>query len=153
MRVGAPASKTLMPVNCAILIGGTATTIGTSTNLLVVSIAEDLGLRPIGIFDFTPIVLTAAAVAVPYLWLVMPRLLPAIDTTTRASRRVYDAALHTANGSRGAGKTVAQIEAMSGASVRVGGVLRPRALVKVDDSGLMLQPGDRLLVTGSIEGL
>jgi di/tricarboxylate transporter len=31
-----PTSKTLMPLNSAILIGGMATTIGTSTNLLVV---------------------------------------------------------------------------------------------------------------------
>lgn len=46
---GIPASKTLMPMNCAILIGGMATTIGTSTNLLVVSIAEHLGL-PTGSF-------------------------------------------------------------------------------------------------------
>src|SRR3546814_13402969 len=54
-----------------------ATTIGTSTNLLVVSIAEDLGLPRFGIFHFTDVALLAALVALPYLWLVMPRLLPA----------------------------------------------------------------------------
>lgn len=47
---GMPASKTLIPVNSAILIGGMATTIGTSTNLLVVSIATDLGMKPISVF-------------------------------------------------------------------------------------------------------
>lgn len=73
---GMPPSRTLIPVNSAILIGGMATTIGTSTNLLVVSIASDLGMRSIGIFHFTPIVLTAAAIVLPYVWLVMPRLLP-----------------------------------------------------------------------------
>ena len=59
---GMPASKTLIPVNSAILIGGMATTIGTSTNLLVVSIATDMGMAPIGVFHFTGIVLTAALV-------------------------------------------------------------------------------------------
>jgi len=73
---GMPASKTLIPVNSAVLIGGKATTIGTSTNLLVVSIASDMGLPPIGVFHFTPIVLVAAAIALPFIWLVMPRLLP-----------------------------------------------------------------------------
>lgn len=73
---GMPASKTLIPVNSAVLIGGMATTIGTSTNLLVVSIATDLGLPPMSVFHFTPIVLMAAAVAIPFVWLVMPRLLP-----------------------------------------------------------------------------
>jgi di/tricarboxylate transporter len=73
---GLPASKTLIPVNSAVLIGGMATTIGTSTNLLVVSIAGDLGLPPMSVFHFTPIVLMAAVVALPFIWLVMPRLLP-----------------------------------------------------------------------------
>ncbi|MEZ5697198.1 MAG: SLC13 family permease [Sphingomonadaceae bacterium] len=40
-RGAMPASKTLIPLNAAVLIGGMATTIGTSTNLLVVSIARD----------------------------------------------------------------------------------------------------------------
>ncbi|MBT0667155.1 SLC13 family permease [Novosphingobium profundi] len=75
-RGGMPASKTLMPVNAAILIGGMATTIGTSTNLLVVSIAQDLGMRSLSVFHFTPIVLISVLFALPYLWLVMPRLLP-----------------------------------------------------------------------------
>jgi di/tricarboxylate transporter len=89
-RGAMPASKTLMPVNAAVLIGGMGTTIGTSTNLLVVSIANELGLPPMSVFHFTPIVLGAALVALPYLWLVMPRLLP--DNTPEklsADRRFY----------------------------------------------------------------
>ncbi|WP_338446008.1 SLC13 family permease [Pelagerythrobacter marensis] len=74
-RGAMPASKTLIPLNAAVLIGGMATTIGTSTNILVVSIARDLGMPPMGVFHYTPIVLTASLIALPYLWLVMPRLL------------------------------------------------------------------------------
>ncbi len=74
-RGAMPSSKTLMPLNAASLLGGLATTIGTSTNILVVSIAVDLGMRQMGVFDFTPIVLMASLVALPYIWLVMPRLL------------------------------------------------------------------------------
>ena len=69
------ASKTLIPLNAASLLGGLATTIGTSTNILVVSIAVDLGMPRMGVFHFTPIVLGASLIALPYLWLVMPRLL------------------------------------------------------------------------------
>jgi di/tricarboxylate transporter len=93
-RIGASASKTLMPVNCAILIGGMATTIGTSTNLLVVSIAEDLGMAPFGVFDFTGIALMAGLVALPYLWLIMPRLLPANGGGSEGGGRTFQAALH-----------------------------------------------------------
>ena len=74
-RGAMPASKTLIPLNAAVLIGGMATTIGTSTNILVVSIAVDLGMPQMGVFHFTPIVLVAGLIALPYLWLVMPRLL------------------------------------------------------------------------------
>lgn len=92
-RTGFPASRTLMPVNYAILIGGMTTTVGTSTNLLVVSIAEDLGLRPIGIFDFTGLALIAGAIALPYLWLIMPRILPAHRTGADESPRKFSASL------------------------------------------------------------
>ena len=75
-RTGTSASKTLMPVNFAILGGGMVTSLGTSTNLLVISIAADLGVKPIGVFDFTSISAMALLVALPYLWLIAPRLLP-----------------------------------------------------------------------------
>ncbi|GMN01632.1 SLC13 family permease [Erythrobacter sp. MTPC3] len=85
-RGALPTSKTLMPLNSASLLGGLATTIGTSTNILVVSIAVDLGMREIGVFDFTPLVLLAGLVALPYMWLVMPRLLD--DNRTEADDNV-----------------------------------------------------------------
>lgn len=65
----------LMPMNFAVLIGGTATAIGTSTNLLVVSLAVELGLPRFGVFEFTPIVMIAAVPALFYLLLIAPRLL------------------------------------------------------------------------------
>ena len=89
-RGALPASKSLMPLNSASLIGGLATTIGTSTNILVVSIAVDLGMPMMSVFHFTPIVLFAAVVALPYIWLVMPRMLD--DNTveqTHEARRFF----------------------------------------------------------------
>ncbi|MEC7399030.1 MAG: SLC13 family permease [Pseudomonadota bacterium] len=74
-RGALPASKTLIPLNAASLMGGLATTIGTSTNILVISIAVDLGMPQMGVFHFTPIVVAASLVALPYVWLVMPRML------------------------------------------------------------------------------
>ncbi len=89
MQGGMPASKTLIPVNSAVLIGGMATTIGTSTNLLVVSIAQDLGMPAIGVFHYTHIVLIAAIVALPYIWLVMPRLLSGTEVQQTAERHNF----------------------------------------------------------------
>ena len=99
------ASKTLIPLNAAVLIGGMATTIGTSTNLLVVSIAADLGMEPMRVFDFTPIVAVAALVALPYLWLVMPRLLPDNGQAFTRTRRTFSATLRIDDDSELIGQT------------------------------------------------
>jgi di/tricarboxylate transporter len=62
-------------MNFAVLIGGSATAIGTSTNLLVVSLSAELGLPRFGIFEFTPLAIYAAGPALLYLLLIAPRLL------------------------------------------------------------------------------
>lgn len=98
-RGGMASSKTLIPVNAAVLIGGMATTIGTSTNLLVVSIASDLGLPPMSVFHFTPIVLVAGLIALPYLWLVMPRLLRDNSVVMTHEPRKFRAIMRIGGGS------------------------------------------------------
>lgn len=105
-RGGMPASKTLIPVNSAVLIGGMATTIGTSTNLLVVGIAGDMGMRPMGVFHFTPIVLMAAVVALPFIWLVMPRLLPDNSPESGHEPRRFHATLRLGGRSTAVGKPI-----------------------------------------------
>ena len=84
-----PSSRVLMPLNTAVLLGGMSTTIGTSTNILVVSIADDLGMDPISVFQFTPLVLVAGIIALPYLWLVMPRLLRDNSVAPEQGARIF----------------------------------------------------------------
>ncbi|MDP1631630.1 MAG: SLC13 family permease [Caulobacter sp.] len=112
LRTGTSASKTLMPMNCAILIGGMSTTIGTSTNLLVVSIAEDMGMPAFSVFQFTGTALIAGLVALPYLWLVMPRLLPAHSATDELLSRRFRGELHLASASTVIGKTIPDVRAL-----------------------------------------
>ena len=108
-RGAMPASKTLIPLNAAVLIGGMATTIGTSTNILVVSIAVDLGMPPMSVFHYTPIVLTAALVALPYLWLVMPRLLGDNRTENEHESRQFTTRLRLGPDSALTGQDLAAI--------------------------------------------
>ena len=109
VRGGMAASKTLIPINAAVLIGGMATTIGTSTNLLVVSIARDLGMPQMNVFHFTPIVLMAAVVALPYLWLVAPRLLGDNRTEEIHEKRRFVTRLRLSEGSALTGQELAAI--------------------------------------------
>ena len=76
LQAKAQASAILMPVGFATIVGGMSTTIGTSTNLLVVNIARDLGMKEFQMFDFATPVFIVGGVAILYLWLIAPRLLP-----------------------------------------------------------------------------
>ncbi len=59
LRAGAAPSQVLLPLNHAVMIGGMATTVGTSTNLLALGVAEDLGVGGFALFDFAPPMLLA----------------------------------------------------------------------------------------------
>ena len=48
------ASKYLIPLSYAAIVGGTMTIIGTSTNLIAIGVAEKHGLNTLGMFSITP---------------------------------------------------------------------------------------------------
>ncbi len=59
-RRGLPASRYLMPLSFAIILGGTLTAIGTSTNMLVSGLLQTHGLPPLGMFEMTGLALPVA---------------------------------------------------------------------------------------------
>ncbi|MFN8178396.1 MAG: SLC13 family permease [bacterium] len=152
-RAGVPASKTLMPVNSAILIGGTASAIGTSTNILVMSIARDLGVPPIGVFAFSDIVAVAAFVAFPYLWLIMPRLLPTSQTRVAQAPRLYHAALHVTDAGFAGGKPLDRLLKRIGGGIQVTELVRDGRPLGTGDPKVLIQPGDQVHVSGTMTTL
>ena len=151
-RTGTPASKTLMPVNFAILAGGMVTSLGTSTNLLVISIASDLGVKPIGLFDFTPISAAALLVALPYLWLIAPRILPDRSGRRATTTRKYDAKLRVGEQSALSGRTVGQACRLLGRQLSLVGVIRDGRSVPFDD-GFIFEVADELQISDTPAGL
>ncbi len=75
-ETGISASKILMPVSFASMFGGVCTLIGTSTNILVSSIAERNGLRAFTMFEFAPLGLIMFAFGTAYMLLFGIRLIP-----------------------------------------------------------------------------
>jgi len=119
MRAGRSPSRMLMPMNFAVIVGGMATTIGTSTNLLIVSLARDHGVEHVDMFEFTPLVVGPALLALLYLWLVAPRLLPEhANPLAGIAPRRFGAALYVGPRSRARGRTVAQARRWTGSSSR-----------------------------------
>ena len=109
-----------MPMGFATLVGGMSTTIGTSTNLLVVSVANDLGLPRMGMFDFFVPAAIASSVAISYLWLIAPRLLPDREIVlSDSSPRLFQARLRLEENGPGIGKTIADAKIMAGDSINI----------------------------------
>lgn len=73
---GMSPARVLMPMAFAAQMGGVATLIGTSSNLLVDSIARRHGLAGFGLFDFTPMGAALAVVGIVYMMLVGRWMLP-----------------------------------------------------------------------------
>lgn len=69
-------SRVLMPLSFASQFGGVCTLIGTSTNLLVNSIAIEAGIKGFGLFEFAPLGLAMSVAGIAYLVIVPRHLLP-----------------------------------------------------------------------------
>ncbi|MBN1238063.1 MAG: SLC13 family permease, partial [Gammaproteobacteria bacterium] len=149
-----PPSSILMPVGFATLLGGMATTIGTTSNLLVVSIAASLGVREFGMFDFAPPVLAVGALGIVYLWLVAPRLLPVRKPPLAdTSPRVFNATFHITEDSAACGRTFSECLALTGNEMRVDRIERGDGLVVTKLPIVRIQAGDRFVVRDTPERL
>ena len=154
MRVKFPVSDVMLPMGLATIIGGMSTTIGTSTNLLVVGISQDMGIATFGMFDFFLPVAIVGGVAIVFLWLVGPTLLPdRVPPLADTTPRVFSAQLFITDDSFAAGKTLSEVLAKTNGQMRVDKIQRSESLFLAKLPSVMLKPGDRLFVKDSPENL
>jgi di/tricarboxylate transporter len=147
-------SSILMPVGFSTILGGMATTIGSSTNLLVVSIAEEQGLPEFNMFTFSLPVLIVGAVGILYLWLIAPRLIPVRQPPmSDTSPRVYNAVFHVNDDSICCGMTFAECLALTDNRMRVDRIQRGKGLFVTKLPSVTLQAGDQLVVRDTPERL
>jgi len=76
------ASRLLMPLSYASILGGCCTLIGTSTNLLVSGSLRDLGVAPLSMFELAPLGIPVAIAGIAYLTLFGPKLIPSRSSIT-----------------------------------------------------------------------
>jgi len=76
------ASRLLMPLSYASILGGCCTLIGTSTNLLVNGTLKDLGEKPMTMFELAPLGIPLAIAGISYLVIFGPKLIPARSSIT-----------------------------------------------------------------------
>jgi di/tricarboxylate transporter len=144
-KTGNSPSGSLIPMGFASILGGMATTIGTSTNLLVVNVAADLGMDEFNMFDFLGPVLIAGVFALLYLWLIAPRLIPERQAPMdRNVSRIYTAQIHLEKDSTVIGKTLAEAITRAGEGINVETIQRGQGVFINPLPDVRMRDGDRL---------
>ena len=154
LRSKFPVSGVMMPMGLATIIGGMSTSIGTSTNLLVVGISRDMGMHEFSMFEWVMPVAIVGGVGILFLWLVAPRLLPdrtppMADTTPR----IFSAQMHVKEGGFADGKSLSEVLAKADGNLRIDKIQRSESLFLAKLPSVIIQPGDRLFVKDSPENL
>jgi di/tricarboxylate transporter len=121
------ASIYLMPMAFGSLIGGTITLIGTSPNLLISTVRQEIEGKPFQLFDFVPVGLPLSILALGFLafgWRLIPQ-----RTGVRPAEGAFDIDRYTSEllivaGSPLIGQTVSALEAMGEGDLTVAAVIR-----------------------------
>ncbi len=153
---GVSPSKLLMPLSFASIVGGTCTLIGTSTNILVSSLAAHRGLREFSMFEFTKLGGVFLVVGLLYLTLVGRRLLP--DRTAGSLTRKYKMAryltgLVVLDDSKLIGKSTSEARLGELYDVTILEIIRGNERIWSGLRDARLQAGDHLLVRGALDGI
>jgi di/tricarboxylate transporter len=161
---GLPVSKLYMPVSFASILGGAATLIGTSTNLIIAGmVAEQLALnapgappmREVTFFDPAFVGVPAGVVGLLFIALVGTRLLrsKSVDAAADSYRRLYRVELAVAEAGPLVGKTLASAGLNFSSGTGVLDWQRAEGAQVGRDDGAALAAGDRLAFTADTDGV
>jgi di/tricarboxylate transporter len=155
-RSGVSPGKVLMPLSFASLLGGVCTLIGTSTNVLVSSIAEQQGFAPFGMFELTEAATWLTLVGMAYLLTAGLVLLPARRSAPGigTSMSTYIAWARLEAGSRDVGRPLAQSSLRKEYDAQVASVRRRDGSRHAEPDDLfVLAEGDEVTLVLRIERL
>jgi di/tricarboxylate transporter len=156
-RSGTPPSRFLMPMSFGSLLGGLMTLVGTSPNIIVSRVRQEMTGHPFHMFDYLPVGLGLAVAGLLYLrfaYILLPArrqaaptLGESLDITDYATEAFVPAE------SAAEGKTVTEFRDMAEGEVEVTGIHRgaDRETVTLPDA--VIAAGDILILKGEPEAL
>ena len=145
-------STFLMPMAFASLLGGLMTQIGTSPNVVVSGLRQELTGTPFTMFDFTPVGLALTAAGCVFLilfyWILPQRTRRDTPLSEALDIKNYAAEAKVVEGSTVVGKTVADLLKIAGSDIAVTSIIRSDSLRITPLPDAVLHVGDTLLVEG-----
>jgi len=152
-RIGISASKLLMPLSFAAIMGGINTLIGTSTNLLVSSIVEERAGQAFAMFDFSPMGLIFLGGGFLYLYFFGTDLIPSRrqkeDLTTGFKMQEYLTDLRVEENSELVEKYLDEEELTKELDLDVLRIFKPESDSSAQRTKTMVEAGDMLRIRGS----
>ncbi|HZJ13058.1 MAG TPA: SLC13 family permease [Methyloceanibacter sp.] len=156
-RTGTSPSSLLMPMSFGALLGGIVTLVGTSPNIIVSRVREQILGEPFNMFDFTPVGAGIAVVGVIFLvfgW----RLLPqdrkgAVSMDAAFNLEGYTTEVTVPEDSPAAGVTVKALEELDENEIEVITLLRGRTRRYEPAGSVVIRSGDVLILRGEPQAL
>lgn len=153
-RADISASKLLLPMAYASILGGTCTLIGTSTNIAVSGFIEQSGMTPLTMFEVTPIGVMLVVIGTVYLLFIGARMLPDRkdeSLTEEYSMREYLSEIVVMANSELVGQRIFESD-LATKNFKVIEVIRGEERI-IPDRRTAIRPHDILLVEGKVAEL
>ncbi|MEG6507730.1 SLC13 family permease [Methyloligella sp. 2.7D] len=156
-RTGTSPSSLLMPMSFGALLGGTVTLIGTSPNIIVSRVREQILGEPYRMFDFAPVGGTLAIIGVIFLtfgWRLLPRNRKGAPTMDAAfNLEAYTTEVTVPENSPCVDITIRAFEDLSEGEVEVIAHFRGRRRRYQPAGNVVIKPGDILILQGEPDAL
>ncbi|MDP6849596.1 MAG: SLC13 family permease [Planctomycetota bacterium] len=154
-KTGVAASRLLMPLSFASILGGMCTLVGTSTNLLVSGAAENLGYAPLRMFEMSPLGIPMAIGGVLFMAIFVRKLVPVRHTLSTmvgdAAQREYVTELVIRKSSPLVGLTFK--DAFVKAGVEMLFFVRDEAMTWPPYHNEIIEAGDVVMLRGKVDQL
>ncbi len=149
------ASKLLLPLSYATVFGGMLTLIGTSTNILVSSLAKQMGQPAFSMFEFTHLGLIFFAVGLLYMIFIGIHLIPErrtdADLTTSFGLGEYLTEIIIKKESGFIGKRINEVSLVKNLGIEIIEIKRNQERILLPSPATVLQDNDRLRIKCDVE--
>jgi di/tricarboxylate transporter len=149
-------SKLLMPLAFATILSSSITLVGTSTNVVVSGLMTQYGMKPLGMFELTPVGIPILVIGLLYMYLIGQHLIPVRDSTSTDLHKEilpYCSEFGVTPTSPWAGKTLDEIALGKEYDLTVLRIMKDSGYHVEPRANTVLKAGDKLLVEGNRDDL